>query len=138
VSESEKDKPPMAIATKGKRRIVVAEREYYWRLGSDRGHPLRSGERSIHVGSCDMKFIVRYPLFQSWERRHIIVVGPEFAGADNPGPPRRYRCPRFGDENIVYPSAIRELIDWCQDSRCSRDPVDECGQLLVGSPVDGG
>jgi hypothetical protein len=109
----------------------VSDREYYWRVAPDSGHPFRSGERSIYVGSYDLKFIVRYPLFQPCELRHIVVVGPEFAGVDNPGPPRRFRCPRFGDENIVYPSAIRELIDWCQDSRGMREPVDEYGQLFV-------
>jgi hypothetical protein len=132
LSSGERDILPVATATKGKRRIVVAEREYYWRVGRDSDHPFRPGERSIYVGSYDLEFIVRYPLFQPSERRHIIVIGPELASANAPGPPRRFRCPRFGDENIVYPSAIRELIDWCQDSRGWREPVDEHGQL-VGS-----
>ncbi|MFC9895858.1 hypothetical protein ACFVMC_19395 [Nocardia sp. NPDC127579] len=106
----------MAISKKGRRRIVVGGREYLWWVRTDwTSHPT-PGRPTLTVASEDRRFMVRYVLHQSHERRHLIVVGREFRGTDRPGPHRYYPCPAFGPATEFRPAHVAELIGWCTEA----------------------
>ncbi|MEV6276520.1 hypothetical protein [Nocardia sp. NPDC051832] len=106
----------MAISKKGKRRIVVGDREFLWWVKEDWENYSAPGAPTLTIISANRRVVVRYVLAQSEENRHVVVLGPEFRGITRPGPHRRFRCPAFGLPGEVRPAHIAELISWCTET----------------------
>ncbi|TNE89821.1 MAG: hypothetical protein EP330_10455 [Deltaproteobacteria bacterium] len=120
----------MAIAKKGKRRLVVDDRDYLWWAAPDWENVHSPGVVTAQIASTDGHFLVQYALGQSAERAHVVVLGREFAGEDRPGPWRRYRSPVFVEGEAIAPSAMRALVLWCREV-AEREPVDSRGEALA-------
>jgi len=109
----------MAIAKKGRRKIVRNGREFYWCVKPD--YDFGDNYLTLSIVSEDKKFIVSYPL---WSRVRIpetlmphnlfiVNIGKEFKGLDNLGHVwERFITPNWND-NIVTPSLVANIIDWC-------------------------
>ena len=107
----------MAVATKRRRKITVADRRYIWFVCED------DEGMVLHVVSADKKFIAQYQLVQPKGVEYIVILGRRFAGAKTGGPWKRFRCPRFATP-AVTPGAVRQLIEWCLDENLKRQEVD--------------
>jgi len=104
----------MAVAKKGRRKIVRNGREFYWCVKDDEFYP------NLSIVSKDNKFIVSYPLWRS--RMHdevapyhffIINIGKAFKGLEDAGHfHERFIVPDWEDE-FVTPSLVANIIDWC-------------------------
>ena len=117
----------MAVKTKGRRKIVVADRPFVWYVGDDRD----SNDHILHVVSHDKAFSVNYHLEQPEQIRHLAVVGREFPGLADAGRCwKRVLCPRFEEGGAVTPSGVRRLIEWCLTAERELVEVDYRGQPL--------
>lgn len=116
----------MAIARKGKRSIVVDGEEFLWWVARDGESPDRLGKTlALHVVDTAGELCVKYTLWQPYDQRHVVVIGRRFRNEPGcGGAHRRFRCPEFGDSNIVYPSAVAELIRWCIADRRTPPELD--------------
>ena len=101
----------MAITTKRRRKIQLAGRTFIWWVAPDHDF----ADSLLHICSTDKRFLVHYPLGQSAERRHLIVLGPELPPLEDAGGPWiRLRTPSW-DDNIVTPGLVRKILEWAQD-----------------------
>jgi hypothetical protein len=117
----------MAIAKKGRRNLVIAERLFIWYVAPDED----SNDLVLHVASDDKKFMVLYPLAQPADSRLIIVVGREFAGLpDAGGVWVRLLCPAWENAGVIGPGDVRRLIEWSQDPQKAIVRVDWQGRVI--------
>ena len=102
----------MTVAKKGKRKIVVNEREFFWYVAEDLYEI--PGGYTLFIVSEDKHFLVRYPLNQPENRsNYLIVERKEFGGNGRFGGPwQRVVCPSFDKTDSVTPAIIREIILW--------------------------
>lgn len=108
----------MGVGLKNRRKITVAEKRYVWYVAPD----YDSADIVLHVSSIDKQFLIKYQLHQTEIESYIVVLGPRFSGAVTGGCWKRFACPLFVT-NIVKPSAVRSLIEWCLDDRLARHEV---------------
>lgn len=110
----------MAINKKGKRKVTVLGRQYYWSVEDsdkviipDEGFVERSGSvRYLHIISANKKYIVHYRIPEPGDKVSLLVVeGPEFPRA--PGA-QQVEVPRWRHDSKPYPTAdfVRRLIGW--------------------------
>jgi hypothetical protein len=118
----------MTISRKGRRRIVVNDREFLWYVAEDVDYAFGP---TLTVVSSDRRFFVRYALLQPDELLHVVVIGPEFRNPGCGGCWRRFRSPRFGTIETVASGDVRALIEWALDSEQLPVEVDS-----VGHPID--
>jgi hypothetical protein len=126
----------MAIAPKGKRKIVVRGRTFYWCVKADPD----SLFLKLSVLSPDKKFIVQYALGQSrsqalgwtkdWHPPFVEVLGGEFGGLEPAGVWQRVRTPAWDEDATITPAFVRRFIDWCLDTEKEVVRVDWQGQVL--------
>jgi len=107
----------MAVAKKGRRKIVRNGRVFYWSVKWDDVY--MDFYPNLSIVSEDKKFIVMYPLFRNKmpipqeENVFIINIGKEFKGLDNLGHIwERFIIPEW-NEKFVTPSLVANIIDWC-------------------------
>jgi len=106
----------MGVAKKGRRKIVRNGRVFYWSVRWDDVY--MDFSPNLSIVSEDKKFIVSYPLWRNQmnvppEHIFIINIGKEFKGLDNLGHIwERFVVPDWENE-IVTPSLIGKVIDWC-------------------------
>ncbi len=111
----------MTVSRKGKRRIVVEEREYLWwiALNDEFFAPPGPGD-ALRVVLPEGGFHVELHRGQiNPERSHVTIQA-------KPGgriPSGRFRCPVF-DTTAVTPSTVRTLIEWVFDPATVWLPVD--------------
>ena len=128
----------MSVAKKEKRKIVRDNRTFYWLVKKNgEVHP---DLPELYIISDDKKFIVSYLLCQKGltdsneiKNSYITVVGKEFKGLDNLGHRyERFIAPKwYGD--IITPSIVSEIIDWCFIKE-EVIPVDYNGEILLSRP----
>jgi hypothetical protein len=99
----------MTISRKGRRRIVIDDREFLWYVAEDVDN---GGVPTLTIVSTDRRVFLRYALLQSDELRHVVVVGPVFRGVETEGTWRRFRSPQFGTMETIAPSDVRALVEW--------------------------
>lgn len=121
----------MAIAKKGRRKIVVGLREFLWWVHADWENYNAPGAATVAVASNDRRILLSYVLNQDEQARHVIVIGPEFRGVLQSGPYRRFRCPMFGFADEIRPSHVAELIMWCTDPGPLPEPTDWRGRTVA-------
>jgi len=119
----------MALDRKSRRQIDIEGREYFWWVYEEWED---SGPVTLAVSSADRRFLVRYPIHQSDNGRYLTVVGREFAGL----PKRRsgwtrVRCPALTTGDIVKPSDVRRLIQWCLRPKSELIQIDWDGRELL-------
>lgn len=117
----------MGIAKKARRKLNLAGRMFIWYIAPD----YDSADLVLHVASDDKRFIVKYHLGQSDDRRFLIVIGREFDGLpDAGGPWIRVRCPAWEVAGAIGPRAVRRLIEWSQEPDKTIVRVDWKGNVL--------
>jgi hypothetical protein len=119
----------MAIARKNRRSIEVEGREFLWWVYEELEE---LAAMTLAVASADKSFLVRYPLHQPDDNRHLTVLGREFPGLlEDRGSWARVRCPALTSGEVVKPSDARCLIEWCLHSERELVQVDWKGRDLV-------
>ena len=107
----------MGISKKGLRKIVRSDRTFYWCVRYD----YEDDDRLyLVIMSEDKNFLISYMLDQKNVGRMfspkiplIIVKGKEFKGLNNLGHFwERFVVPNW-DDDIVTPSLVAQIIDWC-------------------------
>lgn len=99
----------MAIAKKGKRKIIVQDMEFYWWADGDfdssQGHILQ-----VTVVSEDKQFLIKYHNDKNCS--FIQFIHSQFIQRDLTQ--NRYlTCPQFGTNTLCNPKDVSELIKWC-------------------------
>jgi len=123
----------MGVMKKGNRKIIRNNRIFYWCVRYDNDD---EGKLYLNIKSDDKKFIVSYMLGQrdgdsifSPKNPLIITKGKEFKGLSNLGHGwERFLVPDWKDE-IVTPSLVVQIIDWCFTEE-KVTPVDWEGNIL--------
>lgn len=111
----------MAINTKGKRKVNVLGRQYFWYVAESNAQLIpeegfveeTTPARFLHIISSNKKLIVHYRLPQPGDKTGLLIVeGPEFPRA--PGA-KQIEVPRWRYDSKLYPTAdfVRRLIGWC-------------------------
>jgi hypothetical protein len=75
----------MAVSGKGRRKIVVGGRAYFWWVRDTDPEYNSASTSALMVVSSDGRFGVRFFLGQPPERRFLIVLGPQFEGIPEAG-----------------------------------------------------
>ncbi len=100
----------MGVSKKGKRKIIVNNRVFYWDIGESDDY---YGMYHINIVSEDKKFIVSYMLDQECLKEpYIIVKGKEFKSYNVGGCWKRFSSPKW-DCKVVTPKIVAEIIQWC-------------------------
>lgn len=109
----------MGVATKGRRRITVGDRQYLWYVAHNDDGP----GMVLHVISPDKRFNVKYEIDQPAGEEYIAIRGRRFVGAETGSCVRRFLCPPFATD-AATPRAVRRLIEWCLDEHLTRQETD--------------
>lgn len=111
----------MAISPKGKRKVNVQGRQYFWHV-TDAEQPIVPEEgfvkpsepaRYLHIISSNKRFIIRYRFPEPGEpAARLDVEGPDFPR--QPGV-KHIDVPRWRHDTKRYPTGdfVRRLIGWC-------------------------
>ncbi|WP_141505217.1 hypothetical protein [Paenibacillus luteus] len=120
----------MGVNPKGKRKLEFSGRIYYWNVEQDAED---YGRINLSIVSEDKKLIVSYHVGQSNNdtRPFIVVKGIEFGGLENHSRKGwvRIQTPIWND-NIVTPSLVRTIIEWCLFRKDQLTFVDWEGNLI--------
>lgn len=111
----------MAISSKGKRKVNVQGRQYFWYVAETDGHAVPEEgfvrenvpARYLHIFSSNKKLIVHYRMPQPGDQTGLLIIeGPEFPRS--PGA-KQVEVPRWRHDTKPYPTAdfVRRLIGWC-------------------------
>lgn len=119
----------MALAKKGKRKIVFNQEEYYWwvedNFDGSNGHQVE-----VTVATDDKQFLVKYYLDQR-ENFFVTVLGPKFSVDIVTGECwKRFASPKFGESKLFTPKNVSELLEWCLDPKKVLIEVDFKGDRL--------
>jgi hypothetical protein len=118
----------MAVRTKGRRKIMVNQRQFVWYIADD----YDSNDNVLHVVSEDKKFIVNYHLGQPEQKRFIATFGSEFPGLpDAGGCWIRVLCPEWEQNSVITPGSIHRLVDWCLNQERELIRVDDGGKAII-------
>lgn len=123
----------MTISRKGKRRLEVDGRTYYW-WAEWSTTPDAERDVFLFVVDEDGDLALKYPTANE-RYGYVLVIGHRFRDVPGcGGAPRRFMCPPFGDSCTVYPGAAAELIRWAESSRMDSVEVDATGAFLARYP----
>lgn len=120
----------MAIAKKGRRKIVVEDCHYLWWVDAWTEYPA-----SLHVVSDDNRFHVIYPLGQhTAPSPRIYSLGDDFGARTGiRGPWHHFLTPRWDDTGAITPRFVRAVIEWARSPEASAREVDWRGELILPS-----
>ncbi|MBU5353872.1 hypothetical protein ACN9MH_07640 [Paenibacillus silvae] len=122
----------MGVQKKYKRKIVRANRLFYWYVKPDFDD---EGVMKLHIVSEDKKFIVSYEIGQCSRGQQaspiLVILGKEFEGwtEDYIGH-RRVLTPSWNDE-IVTPGLIGQIMDWCLSKDKKIRSVNWKGEMMT-------
>ena len=120
----------MAISKKGKRKLTVKNREFYWYMKLTDDWMYSYNTPQLHVLSNDKKFLISYQPGQQNENPFLIIKGKEFMGLkDAGGSWIRVKTPKWNDEQIT-PGFVATLIDWCYSEDKEIVLVDYLGKIM--------
>ncbi|MNK02262.1 hypothetical protein D3C87_200820 [compost metagenome] len=98
----------MAISKKGKRKIIVDGKTYFWWVYDEVDQTSFDGEQIKLVAEDQSHFLLYGLQQQDGNRMVVICPGKDGAGI-------AMECPKFENEyGIITPAGIRKLIDWCK------------------------
>lgn len=117
----------MSVKKKNRRKLKFQDRNFLWYVAE---HP-DGANMILHVLSDDKQFIVMYSLEQPVGEEYIVILGPDFEGAQTGGCWERFICPRFDTDNVVTPKDVRKLIEWCQNPDIKRETYHFVGYPLL-------
>jgi hypothetical protein len=114
----------MAVAKKGRRKVVVDERAFWWSIDDDRelmywknpDGTLGLVFMLLTIVSEDKRFMVKYALGQ-WQAppqypTHLVVIGPEFGGlSPSHGGWTYVATPRW-DDDAPSGRLVRTIVTW--------------------------
>lgn len=111
----------MAVSAKGKRKVNVQGRQYFWHVADsepivvpDEGFIRPEGPaRFLHIISSNKQFIVHYRIPKTGDHSALLIIeGPLFPRA--PGE-KSVDVPRWRHDSKPYPTGdfVRRLIGWC-------------------------
>jgi hypothetical protein len=111
----------MTVSRKGKRRIVIGEREFLWWVAElDECFAPGALAEAIHVVSPEGAFQADLQRQQNDPERSYVTLRGEPGGRISSG---RFRCPVF-ETTAVTPRTVRTLIEWVFDPAKVWLPVD--------------
>jgi len=120
----------MAISKKGKRKLIVKDREYYWYMKLTDDWMYSYNTPQLHVLSADKKFLISYQPGQQNEIPFLIIKGREFKGLKELGGSWvRVKTPKWNDEQVP-PRFVAELIEWCYNGGKEIVLVDYLGKII--------
>ena len=122
----------MGIAKKGKRKIVINDREFYWYVSEDEDS-LRLGVlNTLTIVSEDKKFLVKYPICQKGEYNLLIVLGEEFVDNGSWGKTwQRVECPKWENSESITPGIVRTIVEWSLSKKVIK-LIDYKGNEIIG------
>ena len=98
----------MGITKKGKRKIVIDGRTYFWRGFNEQDQTTFDGDQ-IQLVAEDQSHTISYGLQQDDGKRFAAIRLRHEQGSIC------LECPKFEDQNgIITPSGIRKLVEWCK------------------------
>ena len=100
----------MSVRTKGRRKIVVNEKEYIWYVKEDFDSPYMI----LNVCSIDKKIILAIPL--KTQVSYVISKGIYFQGRKTSGNWERYKYD-LGIPESITPIFVKKCIEWAVDGR---------------------
>jgi hypothetical protein len=120
----------MAISSKGKRKITVDKKEYFWWVHiADEDDFI--GASVLTVISEKKGLHVRYGVQQVSAERFVVALGPYFKGiAGVGGCWRRFICPKFGSGDAVTPKDVAALILWSHETQGESVEVDYLARVV--------
>lgn len=125
----------MAISKKGKRKLIVKDREFYWYMKLTDDWMYSYSIPQLHVLSADKKFLISYQPGQQNENPFLIIKGRGFKGVkDSGGSWIRVKTPKWNDEQIT-PGFVAELIAWCYNEDKEIVLVDYLGKIIEHKKV---
>lgn len=95
----------MSIRTKGRRKIVVGNKSYFWYVAMDNDTPYNV----LNVISEDKCLILSCPLHTKVD--YVISKGRVFKTKETNGCWNRYKLP-FNIPDIITPKFVEQLIIW--------------------------
>ncbi|OPX44388.1 hypothetical protein CLHUN_16870 [Ruminiclostridium hungatei] len=116
----------MSVNKKGKRKLVLNERTFYWYVKEDMED---LGNINLYIISDNKKFFVRYRVGQSKQVKSpvIFIQGTEFEGLkDVDKGLKRAVTPHWEDE-IITPGLVKTIIEWCYAPKHELTFVDRQG-----------
>ena len=126
----------MAVALKGKRKIIVRDRTFYWWIKDDPD----GASMLLHVLSPDKRYLIRYAVGQAkahslkwseqWPPPFVEVLGSEFGGLQPEGCWRRVRTPVWEDDTVITPAFVQRLIEWSLDEEKEVVLTDSRGEAV--------
>ena len=103
----------MGVAKKGKRKITVDGRVYYWYVAQDEESLWLDTWFTLTILSEDKHFLIKYPVNQQGQHNLLIVLGKEFGGQGKWGFNwQRVKCPKWEVDNIITPGSVKNIIQW--------------------------
>jgi hypothetical protein len=93
----------MGVSTKGKRKIIVENKEYFWHIGLDYDSPYHI----LNIFSKDKSLLVSCPL--KTETSYLINKGLFFQNQKTNGIWNRYLLP-FSVPDIITPAFVSKIV----------------------------
>ncbi len=117
---------PMTVSRKGKRRIIIKEREFLWWIGEKDELFLPEGlAESVQVVLPEGGFYLELQRGLNNPARSCVLINAKPGG---PIPSGCFHCPVF-DTTAVTPRTVRTLIEWVFDPATVLLPMDWYGRL---------
>ena len=100
----------MAISAKGKRKITVNGKRYYWRAFDEYDQGWFDGVQLLIVAE-DQSIAIRYGINQTGIERYLLAF------LEREKPPISMSCPKIEDENGIFkPKGIMNIIEHCNEN----------------------
>ncbi|MCE3228602.1 MAG: hypothetical protein K0S32_3153 [Bacteroidetes bacterium] len=97
----------MAISSKGKRKIIVNSKTWYWWVFWEMDQTEFDGIQ-IKVIPENQSTFIKYGMQQQNEKRFVAIALKNYSSGV------QVHCPKFENEDgNITPNGVRELIEWC-------------------------
>ncbi|WP_343636633.1 hypothetical protein [Fluviicola sp.] len=104
----------MGISKKGKRKIVVGGKTYFWWVYNEYNESRFDGDR-LQLVAEDQSHSIIYGLQQEDDKRLAAINLRHSQGSVC------IECPKFENEQgIITPAGIRKLVEWCKAGTSSK------------------
>ncbi len=98
----------MAISKKGRRKITINEKVYFWKGYDEYNQSLFDGKQ-ISIVSENQQLFIKYGLFQEDKNRFLFIDQTSGNGGV------MLFCPQFENiDNFISPGGVSRLIQWIE------------------------
>lgn len=119
----------MAVSKKGKRKLVLEDKEYYWYMKFTDDWMCAYNDPQLHIVSEDKKLVISYQPGQKNDHPFLILKAENVPGlVASTRSWRRLKVPAWKDDEIT-PGFVRRLLEWCYDENKSIVLVNYLGKI---------